>query len=77
MSNESNFPQFWHVSYPRVRESTSGMTLHQSMTYVASNEQSARAQAQAASLRHGHATVTNRAGLVATYVNGEEWRPPR
>lgn len=37
------------------------------------DEQEARSFARDASVRHGHAIVTNGAGQVATYVDGQLW----
>lgn len=44
------------------------------MQLIAEDEQQARSMASGQSRQYGHATVTNRQGLVATYVNGQEWR---
>lgn len=60
--------EFWHVSYPV--ESKGGTFYYE---LIAGDEQQARSMARARSRSYSHATVTNRAGLVATYVNGREW----
>ncbi len=63
--------QFWHISYPVTNQS--GMA--NSYSLIASDERQARTMAAMKSRSHGHATVTNREGLVATYVDGAVWQP--
>jgi hypothetical protein len=62
MTNPS-YPSFWRVTYPTGRKSR---------YEAAKSEQEARAKAQRYSLSHGPTTITNREGLVATYISGEE-----
>lgn len=61
--------QFWHVSFP-VRSNNSPKVYYEGA--IGHDEQHARALAHLYSRRYAHATVTNREGLVATYVNGVE-----
>lgn len=63
-------PQFWHFSYPVDAGNGDGTKLF--MQGIGQDEHDARMQARMYSERHGHATVTNREGLVATYVGGKE-----
>lgn len=63
-------PQFWCVSYPLPADANGLVSYWQEM---ADTERDARRVARIHSHGHGHATVTNREGLVATYVNGELW----
>jgi hypothetical protein len=62
-----DLPQFWHISYA-VPSGHSGQTFYEFA--AAGSEAEARAQAAGISRRYGHANITNRQGLVATYVNG-------
>jgi hypothetical protein len=59
--------QAWAASHP----------LPNGRTYErpAPDEVSARTMATTLSMSHGHATISNRDGLVATYVNGAVWQP--
>ncbi len=59
--------QFWHITFPLPGGDTYSLD--------APDEMSARALAASESRSHTHATVTNRKGHVATYVNGAEWQP--
>lgn len=61
----------WSVTYPLAADET-GMQREQRL--AADDETEAHIMARAKSTRHGHAYITNRQGLVATYVNGAEWR---
>lgn len=64
-------PQFWHVTYSM--ESSYGGS--NSFGDVGHNEQHARILAIMHSRMHGSATITNREGYVASYVNGVENKP--
>jgi hypothetical protein len=59
-------PEFWHVNYATLDRN--GMYVYSGL--IARDRLEANAMARAESLRHGHATITNRAGLVATFVGG-------
>lgn len=61
-------PQFWHISYPGEPDKNGLVSFWEDM---ARDEPEARAKARMHS-RGRHATVTNREGLVATYVDGVE-----
>ena len=64
---------FWHVNYATLNRD--GMYVYSWL--MARDQLEARAMARMESERHGHATITNRAGLVATFVGGHEVQPVR
>lgn len=61
--------EFWHVSF-----SLKGRKCVQDS---ATSEHEARTQAHVYSEIYGSATVTNRSGLITTYVDGVEHQPPK
>lgn len=61
-------PQFWNVTYPFKGDSGSFFYLQE----VGQDEQHARILADTLSRAYGNAKITNRQGLVASYVNGVE-----
>jgi hypothetical protein len=60
---------YWTVTFP----TKDGL---RSDHLSATGEADARLAAATWSRDRGHATVTNQAGPVATYVNGQEWHSP-
>lgn len=73
----SDVTEYWNVSWPVPHTGADGFVSHMLQEYAAQNERDARSEARSQSRQYGHATVTNRAGLVATYVNGREWGSPQ
>lgn len=67
--------QYWHISFPV--DAGCGDGTKASLQEIASDEQNARILARIHSREHGYATTTNRQGLVATYVAGEERLPKK
>lgn len=66
----TDLPEFWHITYPVPDRNGAGTVNY--WQDAAESRDEAHIRAASLSRRYGHATITSRAGLVATYVQGQQ-----